>query len=58
MKASKQYIIDVLDERYLIANSEIGSQSDKEYYEGILKGLELAGYSWERDKEGNHKLFK
>ena len=33
-------------------------KASKQYiYEGILKGLELAGYSWKRDKDGNHKLY-
>ena len=47
-----------LDERWIIANMEDSRPQDMSYYNGALKALEFAGYDWQRDENGKHRVFK
>ncbi len=57
-KEIKKQMEEWLDERWLIANMEGVSPQNVSYYNGALKALELAGYDWKRNAEGEHKVFK
>lgn len=48
----------LLDERWIIANMEDSRPQDMSYYNGALKALEFAGYDWQRDENGKHRVFK
>lgn len=58
MKRTKEQIAEWLDERWMIANMEDVSKCNMSYYNGALKALEFAGYDWERNEEGQHKIYK
>lgn len=47
-----------LDERWIIANMEDSQSQDMSYYNGALKALEFAGYNWQRDVDGKHRVWK
>ena len=48
-----------LDERYMIAHLEdLPRVQDLCYYNGAVKALEFAGYTWYRDTNGKHTLYK
>lgn len=57
-------IAEYLDERWgiieFLERSDITEslQANKSYYEGVVKGLELSGYSWVRDENGKHKVWR
>lgn len=54
IKSIEQY----LDERWIIAN-EIGLRGlDKSFYSGCLRMLDMTGYTWLRDENGNHKVWQ
>lgn len=46
-----------LDERFYIAQDS-KRQADKVYYEGALKAIEFIGFTWDRDINGKHKIYK
>lgn len=46
-----------LDERWQIANMENARPQDMSYYDGAIEALVFAGYDWERDAQGKHKLY-
>ena len=47
-----------LDERWIITNMEDSQSQDMSYYNGALKALEFAGYNWQRDVDGKHRVWK
>ena len=49
---------DFLDKQWTTINMPTCSQSDKAYYNGMLKALELMGYWCSRDKDGIHYIIK
>ena len=49
---------EFLDERWLIANMKIARPVDIAYYNGACKALEFVGFTWERDTEGKHRVYK
>lgn len=54
----KNKIIEALDERYMIY-SQLGERNeDWLYYAGMLNLVERMGFYWERNENGNHKLYK
>lgn len=56
MSKTKQ-LEEWLDERWMIATMTERPQ-DLCFYNGAVQALEMIGYDWERDEEGNHKLYK
>jgi hypothetical protein len=48
----------LLDERWIIASMKDSRPQDMSYYNGALKALEFAGYDWQRDENGKHRVFK
>lgn len=49
---------EFLDERWIIANMDEARSQDMSYYNGALKALEFAGYDWQRDVDGKHRVYK
>lgn len=49
---------EFLNERWIIANMEDSRPQDMSYYNGALKALEFAGYNWQRDVDGKHRVWK
>lgn len=49
---------DFLDKQWITINMPTCSPSDKAYYKGMLKALELMGYWCSRDKAGTHYIIK
>lgn len=47
-----------LNERWVIANMEDSRPQDMSYYNGALKALEFAGFDWQRDVDGKHRVWK
>ena len=47
-----------LDERWMIAHMEDARPQDMSYYNGALKALEFAGYDWQRDVDGKHRVWR
>mgnify|MGYP000848072671 FL=1 len=47
-----------LNERWIIANMNDARPQDISYYNGALKVLEFAGYEWNRDEYGKHRVWK
>lgn len=47
-----------LNEQWFIANMKDSRPQDMSYYHGALKSLEFAGYGWQRDIDGKHRVFK
>ena len=46
-----------LDERWTIMNMENPPRTaDETYYNGAVKAIEMLGYDWVRDKNGNHNI--
>ena len=41
-----------------IANMDGSRSQDMSYYNGSLKALESAGYDWQRDVDGKHRVWK
>lgn len=57
-KVIKQQTEEWLNERWMIINMNEARPADVSYYNGALKALEFAGYSWKRDVNGKHTLLK
>lgn len=55
-KEMKNKIEEYLNERYVIM-TDFNNPPDKVHYEGVLKGLEMSGIIWVRDKNGKHKVL-
>lgn len=47
-----------LDDRWNIYQCFEKRAIDQAYYEGALKAIELLGFDWKRDKDGEHKIYK
>ena len=47
-----------LDERWIIAHMADARPQDMSYYNGACKALEFAGFTWERDTDGKHRVYK
>ena len=62
MKRTQKQIIknteDFLNERWIIAHMDDARPQDMSYYNGACKALEFAGFYWERDTDGKHKVYK
>lgn len=56
-KVIKRQTEEWLNERYYIYEMTKRNE-DILYYNGALKALEFAGYSWKRDVNGKHTLLK
>ena len=57
-KEIKRSTEEWLDERWMIANMEDSRPQDMSYYNGALKALEFAGYDWQRDVDGKHRVWR
>lgn len=57
-KEINERIESFLNERWFIANMGDSRPQDMSYYNGALKALEFAGYDWQRDVDGEHRVFK
>lgn len=49
--------VDLLDERYIILNMEQSSPADVAYYEGLIAGINLAGYEVCVEDDTRHKIL-
>lgn len=62
MKRTSKQIIEntetFLNERWMIAHMEDARPQDMSYYNGACKALEFAGFYWERDESGKHRVYK
>lgn len=62
MKRTQKQIIknteDFLNERWIIAHMDDARPQDMSYYNGVCKALEFAGFYWERDTDGKHRVYK
>ncbi len=58
-KADYMRIEEFLDERYLICGmaKEVRS-ADETYYRGALAAVEVMGFDWVRNENGQHRVFK
>ena len=57
-KEINERIESFLNERWFLAHREDSRPQEVSYYNGALKALELAGYDWRRDEDGEHRVFK
>ena len=62
MKRTQKQIIanteDFLNERWMIAHMDDARPQDMSYYNGACKALEFAGFYWERNTDGKHRVYK
>ena len=49
---------EFLNEQWIIGNMKDSWLRGMSYYNGALKVLELAGYNWQRDVDGKHRLWR
>lgn len=55
----KKNVEEFLDERWLILNMYTPPRpADLAYYNGVLATVEKFNYSWTRDNDGKHKIWK
>lgn len=48
-----------LDDRWrILCMDNPPRQADLSYYEGAIKAVEFLGYSWKRNKNGEHTIAK
>lgn len=57
-KEINERVESFLNERWFIANMEDSRPQDMSYYNGALKALEFAGYAWQRDEDGEHRVWE
>ena len=62
MKRTQKQIIEntenFLNERWMIAHMADARPQDMSYYNGACKALEFAGFTWERDVDGKHMVYR
>ena len=62
MKRTQRQVIEnteaFLNERWMIACMTDARQRDMSYYNGACKALEFAGFTWERDVDGKHRVYR
>lgn len=47
---------EYLNQEYSLLEIYGDKSPESIYYKGVLKGVELLGFTWQRDKNGIHKI--